>query len=106
MTRHGAVTASLLLLLVVLRLLLVLVVVAVGCGVRRPYSERNFSSQATLPASRWLVGSSSSNRSGSLTIARANASRARHPPESVSGRALVSVKPQRLSATAVLWSFS
>ena len=46
-------------------------------------SSRYFSSHSIAARSRWLVGSSSSSRSGSLISSFASASRERCPPESV-----------------------
>ena len=47
------------------------------------YSLRKRSSHATLSASRWLVGSSSSSRSGFWSRSRQSATRLTSPPESV-----------------------
>ena len=47
------------------------------------YSARKRSSQATDSASRWLVGSSRSSRSGDESSSRQSATRRRSPPESV-----------------------
>ena len=47
------------------------------------YSARCRSSQATLSASRWFVGSSSSSRSGCSSRILHRATRRRSPPESV-----------------------
>src|ERR1700679_3002288 len=46
-------------------------------------SRRVFSSQATLSASRWLVGSSSSSMSGFSSNRRHSATRRFSPPDSV-----------------------
>ena len=59
-----------------------------GRASRRPPrldSRRGTSSSHVMASmSRWLVGSSSSSRSGCPTSARASRTRRRHPPESVS----------------------
>jgi hypothetical protein len=47
------------------------------------YCSRNFSSQATDSASRWLVGSSSSSMSGSDSSRRHSATRRFSPPDSL-----------------------
>ncbi|CAB5065084.1 unannotated protein [freshwater metagenome] len=46
------------------------------------YSCKNLSSQSTLSASKWFVGSSRSNKSGRLNKSLHNATRRRSPPES------------------------
>ena len=45
--------------------------------------KSNSSSHSIASKSRWLVGSSSNNTSGSATSARPNATRFRHPPDNV-----------------------
>ncbi|MDT4867127.1 hypothetical protein FQZ97_1020200 [compost metagenome] len=57
--------------------------------------SRASSSQAMAPMSRWLVGSSSSSRSGSATRAWASSTRRRQPPDS-SARVLSAGSCRRL----------
>ena len=58
------------------------------------------SSHATDSTSRWLVGSSSTSRSGADSISRASATRMRHPPDrSWTGRSpseLANPRPSRI----------
>ena len=57
-------------------------------------ASRSSRSSQTMPGrSRWLVGSSSSSRSGSRASSRARASRFRQPPERVSAGWSGSAKP-------------
>ena len=70
------------------------------------YCSRNFSSQATEAASRWLVGSSSSSMSGSDSSRRHSATRRRSPPESFSTFASQSGSRRASAAISSLRSIS